>query len=130
MSSTSRQCQQNDCGSTYPCHVEGWYPGGTQNSMVTSVEPSASDPVLIVVQVSVRLIIHVPSVTVVSVICVAVNPVTVPISVLFPGEGERGRGVAAGRGLGVGRATAGVAVLVTVAGAQLTRITALARMQT
>ena len=99
--------------------------------MVTSVEPTVSDPALIVVQVSVRLIIHVPSVAVVSVICVAVNPITVPISVLFPGEGERGRGVAAGRGVGVGLtptvAAAGVVLLMV--GAQLTRSMALATMQ-
>lgn len=98
--------------------------------MVTFVEPSASDPALIVVQLSVRLITHVPSLAVVSVISVAVNPITVPVSVLLPGEGDRGCGVGSGRGVGVGLTPVVVAVgVVVVVGVQLTRSMALARMQ-
>lgn len=93
------------------------------------MEPNASDPALIVVQVSVRLITHVPSVAVVRVICVVVKAITVPVSVLFPGEGERGRGVGAGRGLGVGlRPTVAAPEVLLVVGAQLTKSMALARM--
>jgi hypothetical protein len=100
--------------------------------MVTFVEPSTSEPALIAVQLSVRLIIHVPSVAVFSVICVAVNPITVPVSVLLPGEGV-GTGLDRGRGLVVGltpAVAAGVVVVVVVVGAQLTRSMALARMET
>jgi hypothetical protein len=72
--------------------------------------------------------IHVPSVHC-SVICEAVNLITVPVSVLFPG-----RGVGRGRGVGVGLAAVVVAaavvvVVVVVVGAQLTRSVAPARMQ-
>ena|SRR6516164_2414576 len=102
-------------------HTPVW-PGGTQNVMV-AVEPSASVPVSIAVQPSVRLMIHVPAL-VCSLICVAVNPITVPVSVLFPAGG---RGVGRGRGVGVGLA-AGVVVVVVV-GVQLTRSVAPARMQ-
>ena len=96
--------------------------------MVT-VLPTASVPAVTTVQLSVRLMIHVPAL-VCSVICVAVNPITVPVSVLFP---DGGRGVGRGRGVGVGlAAVAAVApvVVVVVVGVQLTRSAAPARMQT
>jgi hypothetical protein len=108
-------------------------PGGTQNVMVT-VLPTASVPAVIAVQLSVRLMIHVAAPELVcSVICVAVNPITVPVSVLFP---PKGLGVGRGRGVGVGLATvapvalvAGAAGLVVVVGVQLTRSAAPAMMQ-
>ena len=62
-----------------------WLPGGTQNVMVT-VLPSASVPALTTVQPSVRTMIQFPAL-VCSVICEVVNPITVPVSVLFPAGG-------------------------------------------
>jgi hypothetical protein len=91
-----------------------------------TVEPTLSVPVTVVL--AVRLMIHV-AVPVFSVICEAVNLITVPVSVLFPGTGV-------GRGLGVGVGLAvGVAVRVPVGASfffnsvQLTRSAAPARMQ-
>ena len=93
--------------------------------MVT-VLPTASVPASIVVQLSVRLMVHVP-VLFRSLICVVVNPITVPVSVLFPAGG---RGVGRGRGVGVGLAAAAVVVVVVlVLGVQLTRSVAQAKME-
>jgi hypothetical protein len=61
-------------------------------------------------------------------ICVSFNPITVPVSVLFP---DGGRGVGRGRGVGVGLAAAVVAVVlvVLVLGVQFTRSMAPAKME-
>ena len=92
--------------------------------MTVTVEPSVSVPLTVVS--TVRLMTHVPSLAVFSVICVAVNLITVPVSVLFPAGG---RGVGRGRGVGVGLAAAAVVVVVVGVGVQLTRSVAPARMQ-
>jgi hypothetical protein len=93
--------------------------------MVT-VLPTASEPELTTVQLSVRLMIHTPEL-VCSLICVSVNPITVPVSVLFPEGG--GRGAGRGLGVGVGRIAAVVGALVFFSSTQLARSAVLARMQ-
>ena len=102
--------------------------GGIHQMMVT-VLPTASVPETISRQVSDRLMVYVPPL-VCSLICVSVNPITVPaFSVLFP-AGGRGDGLGRGRGVGVGLAVAEVVlVVVLVLGLQLTRSVALARTQ-
>jgi hypothetical protein len=93
-----------------------------------TVEPTAKVPLTFVLDV--RVMVQVP-VAVFRVICEASNPITVPLSVLFPGEGV-GTGLERGRGLGVGLTAvvaAAVVVVVVVVGAQLTRTAALARIQ-
>ena len=65
-------------------YVETWCQSASLDVTLT-VEPTASVPVITVLDV--RVMIHVPSVAVFSVICEAVNPITVPVSVLFPGKG-------------------------------------------
>ena len=62
------------------------WPGGTQNVMV-AVAPIVSEPASSTVQLSVRLMIHVASL-VRSAICVVLDPITVPVSVLFPDGGR------------------------------------------
>ena len=95
--------------------------------MVT-VLPTASVPETMFRQLSDLLMVHVP-VLVCSLICVAVNPITVPVSVLVP-AGGRGDGLGRGRGVGVGLAVAEVVlVVVLVLGLQLMRSVALARTQ-
>jgi hypothetical protein len=71
--------------------------------------------------------IHVP-VVVANVIWVVVNPITVPVSVLFPGSGV-GAGLERGRGVVIGLVAAVAGVVVVAVGAQLTRSGAVARIQ-
>jgi hypothetical protein len=72
-------------------YVETWCQSASLDSTVT-VEPTAKVPLTFVLDV--RLMVQVP-VAVFRVICEAVNPITVPNSVLFPGKGT-------GLGLGIG----------------------------
>jgi hypothetical protein len=97
--------------------------------VIVTVLPSASVPAVITVQLSVRLMIHVPAL-VCSLICVAVNPITVPValSVLFP----EGGGIGVGRGLGVGVGRVAIVLagaLVFFSSTQLARSVVPARMQ-
>jgi hypothetical protein len=62
-----------------------------------------------------------------SVICEVVNPITVPVSVLFPTGG--GGGVGRGLGVGVGRVAVVAEALVFFSSTQLMRSAAPARMQ-
>jgi hypothetical protein len=76
--------------------------------------------------------VHVPALFC-SLICVSVNPITVPAcSVLFP-AGGRGDGLGRGRGVGVGLAAAAAVVVpvlvVLVVGLQLTRSVAPVKME-
>jgi hypothetical protein len=102
---------------------------GGIHQMIVTVLPTASVPETISRQLSDRLMVYVPAL-VCSLICVSVNPITVPaFSVLFPaGGGGVGRGVGRGRGVGVGLAAV-VVVVVLVVGVQLTRSVAPTRMQ-
>jgi hypothetical protein len=98
--------------------------------MIVTVLPTASVPDTITRQLSVRLMVHVPALFC-SLICVGVNPITVPAcSVLFPAGG---RGDGRGRGVGVGLAAAEVVlvvlVVVLVLGLQLTRSVAPVKME-
>ena len=98
---------------------------GGIHQMIVTVLPTASVPETISRQLSDRLMVYVPAL-VCSLICVSVNPITVPaFSVLFPAGG---RGVGRGRGVGVGLAAV-VVVVVLVVGVQLTRSVAPTRMQ-
>jgi len=95
---------------------------GTQK-MMSTVLPTASEPVTICKQLSDRLMWHVPELHA-SVIVVAVKLVTVPLlSVLLPEGVGRGLGAGLGRGVGLGR------IGVVGVFAQLRRSAAPARMQ-
>ena len=89
--------------------------------------PTATVPETIFRQLSDLLMVYVP-VLVRNLICVSFNPMTVPVSVLFPGEGV-GRLGRRGLGVGLTASSSSSRGVVVVAWAQLTRSATLARMQ-